>query len=144
MHDAYGALSAWQNGSACTCVSATLGYGVQALRRSRSIGLCTRASLCLSNATHTRALHRAPPTGEKEQALGDVTKLLRILDTGLEDRPFLLGDDYTLADTHLHSVVHWVRMVGADLKPLPNVSAWVKRCDERPALKKLAESYSST
>ncbi len=67
-----------------------------------------------------------------------------ILNTGLEGRQFLLGDDYTLADTHLQSVVHWLEMIGVDIKSSPNVAAWLERCDERPALKELAASHSST
>jgi len=53
------------------------------------------------------------------------------------------SQEYTLADTHLHSVVSWTQMVGVDMEPHANVAAWVKRCAERPALKKLAESQSS-
>ena len=48
--------------------------------------------------------------------------------------------EYTLTDTHLQSVVGWTQMVGVDVEPHANVAAWLKRCAERPALKKLAES----
>ena len=51
--------------------------------------------------------------------------------------------EYTLADTHVRSVVSWTQMVGADMEPHANVAAWLKRCGERPAMKKLAESESS-
>ncbi|MDF5733986.1 MAG: glutathione S-transferase family protein [Rhizonema sp. PD38] len=71
-----------------------------------------------------------------EKAKADLAVCLKILDGGLEGKSFLLGD-YSLADTHLQGFVSWIRTMGVDLTPFPNVMEWLKRCSERPALAKL-------
>jgi len=74
--------------------------------------------------------------GAAEQARGDIASCLKVLDGGLEGRPFLLGD-YSLADTHLQGIVGWLGMMHVELAPFPNVAGWMRRCGERPALAKL-------
>lgn len=71
--------------------------------------------------------------GVAEKARKDLAGCLKILDGALTERAFLLGE-YSLADTHLHGIVAWIGMMSVDLKPFANVSAWLKRCGERPAL----------
>lgn len=71
-----------------------------------------------------------------DKAKADIAGCLKVLDGGLEGRSFLLGD-YSLADTHVHSIVGWLGMMHVDLKPFANVTRWMKRCSERPALAKL-------
>ena len=71
-----------------------------------------------------------------EKAKADLADCLRILNGGLEGRSFLIGD-YSLADTHLHGIVGWIGSMEVDLTPFPNVTGWLKRCYERPALAKL-------
>jgi glutathione S-transferase len=73
-----------------------------------------------------------------EKAKADLADCLRILDSGLEGRSFLIGD-YSLADTHLQGIVGWVGSMGIDLTPFPNVTGWLKRCYERPAIAKLMQ-----
>lgn len=75
-------------------------------------------------------------TGAAEKARGDLAACLKVLDGGLEGRPFLLGE-YGLADTHLQGFVGWLGMMQVDLTPFPNVSGWMQRCGERPALARL-------
>ena len=71
-----------------------------------------------------------------EQAKVDLARCLKILDSGLEGRLFLLGD-YSLADTHLQAFVGWIASMEVDLLPFPNVREWLKRCGDRPALAEL-------
>lgn len=66
-------------------------------------------------------------------AKADIGRQLAIADAALADRDFLIGD-YSLADTHLHAIVGWLSMMGTDLAATPNLHAWVRRCDARPAL----------
>jgi glutathione S-transferase len=72
---------------------------------------------------------------EVEIAKKDLTRWLRVLDGGLEGRAYLLGEDYSLVDTHLWSFVRWLTFMAVDLGPYANVGEWVKRVGERPALK---------
>ena len=71
-----------------------------------------------------------------EKAKADLVDYLRILNDGLEGRSFLIGE-YSLADTHLQGIVGWIGSLGIDLKSFPNVTGWLKRCYERPAIAKL-------
>jgi glutathione S-transferase len=48
-----------------------------------------------------------------EKAKADLADCLRILNGGLEGRPFLIGD-YSLADTHLQGIVGWVGSMDVD------------------------------
>lgn len=72
-----------------------------------------------------------------ESATADLTKRLGVLDGGLAGKPYLLGADYSLVDTHLQGIVGWLGMMKVDLAPFANVSAWLKRCMERPAIAKM-------
>ncbi len=73
-----------------------------------------------------------------EKAKKDLAVCLKVLDSGLEGKSFLLGE-YSLADTHVHGFTVWLGMMHFDLKPFSNVTGWAKRCNERPALAKLME-----
>lgn len=71
-----------------------------------------------------------------EKAKQDLAAGLAILDAGLAGKSFLLGE-YSLVDTHAQSIVGWLGMMQIDLASHTNVAAWMKRCNERPALAKL-------
>jgi glutathione S-transferase len=70
------------------------------------------------------------------KAKADLASCLSILDAGLEGRSFLIGE-YSLADTHLQSIVGWIGMLVVDLTPFTNVTGWLQRCYQRPAIAKL-------
>jgi glutathione S-transferase len=53
-------------------------------------------------------------------------------------RPFLLGEGYSLADTHLSTYVAWIGLMGVGLDGLPHAAAWHARCTARPAIARLA------
>lgn len=72
---------------------------------------------------------------QAETALKDVLKWLGVLDQGLEGRDYLLGQDYSLADTHVQAFVGWCDMLKVDLDPYANIKAWSARVGARPALK---------
>lgn len=71
-----------------------------------------------------------------EKAKSDLADCLRILDGGLEGQSFLLTE-YSLVDTHLQGIVGWIGTMDVDLKPFSNVTGWLQRCYERPAIAKL-------
>ena len=70
------------------------------------------------------------------KATQDIAHLLGIADAALADRQFLLGE-YTLADTHLFSVLGWLRYMKIDFTPFANLNAWSERCSKRPAYQKI-------
>lgn len=77
-----------------------------------------------------------------EAAKKDVLDLLRILDESLGSKPYLLGADYTLVDTHLNSLVDWLRMMKFDLSAFANMNAWSARCTARPAYAKVMGAHA--
>jgi glutathione S-transferase len=68
-----------------------------------------------------------------EVAKTDIQNCLRILDEALSGKQFLLGGEYTLADTHLNSLTDWLRFMKTDLSPYVNINGWSSRCAARPA-----------
>ena len=75
-----------------------------------------------------------PKAGEAGKQ--DIASCMRILDNHLAGKQFLLGAEYTLADTHASSLTDWLRAMKLDFTPFPNVNAWGARCAARPAYKK--------
>jgi glutathione S-transferase len=71
-----------------------------------------------------------------ERAKADIADCFKILNIGLEGRSFLIGE-YSLADTHLQGLVGWIASMNIDLAPFPNVTGWLQRCHQRPAIAKL-------
>jgi glutathione S-transferase len=74
-----------------------------------------------------------------EAAKQDIATCLRILDESLADKSFLVGD-YTLADTHLNSLMDWLRHMQHDVTPYARLNAWSERCRARPAYAKVMGS----
>lgn len=73
-----------------------------------------------------------------ERYKGETKRLLKVLDTRLEGREYLVGDAYSIADM---ATMPWVHGVSAfykaddvlDLKSFKNVKAWTERLIARPA-----------
>ncbi len=68
-----------------------------------------------------------------ERALRQTLAALTILENELSDRPYLVGNSFSIADipagTHLY---RFFEMADIERPPLPNVSAWYERLQERP------------
>ena len=56
------------------------------------------------------------------------------LSSKLGTRPFLLGDDFSVADAYLVTTLHWAQATPIDLTAYPNVSAYFARHLERPSV----------
>jgi glutathione S-transferase len=55
----------------------------------------------------------------------------KVLDAALAKQPYLLGNDFTVADLNVAAVIS--RAIEMDLSAAPNLKAWLTRCLERPA-----------
>ena len=73
---------------------------------------------------------------EAEIAKKDLARWLRVLNGGLEGKAYLLGQDYSLVDTHVWSFVRWLTFMEVDLEPYGRLGEWMDRVGGRPALKK--------
>jgi glutathione S-transferase len=58
---------------------------------------------------------------------------LATLERGLSDgRPFVAGDEYTVADIALYGYVHCAADAGVDPRELRHVAGWLDRVEARP------------
>jgi glutathione S-transferase len=68
----------------------------------------------------------------KEAALAALAKKLDWLSTHLKDQTFLLGDNFTVADAYLFTVVGWTKPLKIDLSKWPVLAAYHARVGQRP------------
>ncbi len=59
-----------------------------------------------------------------------------VLDQALEDREYLAGPNFSVADLNVAAVMSWCKPARYSLKELPNLSAWLDRCLSREARKR--------
>jgi glutathione S-transferase len=70
----------------------------------------------------------------REEALKVIAAPFKVLDTALAKTPYLLGDDFTVADLNVAAVIS--RAIDMDLSATPHLKAWLTRCLDRPAARK--------
>ena len=63
-------------------------------------------------------------------------RCLGVLERRLEGRPYILGDDYTIADIICWPWAFIAKPLGQSLDDLPNVTAWRQRIKVRPAVQR--------
>ena len=78
------------------------------------------------------ALHHAPLADFARSELQD---LLALLDARLAERPFMLGDDYSLVDVVVGDTVVYATFTGVALDRHGHVAAWVERLQTRPSFR---------
>jgi glutathione S-transferase len=54
---------------------------------------------------------------------------------GLEGKPYLMGERFTVADGYLFTVLRWSKHTNVDLAQWPAIGAYLARVGERPAVK---------
>lgn len=57
---------------------------------------------------------------------------LDVLEDGLRDRKYLVGERYSLADISLYAYTHVAHEGGFDLAPYPNIRSWCDRVASQP------------
>lgn len=74
--------------------------------------------------------------GEEAKAFARTEGLSRLshLNAHLQDREFLVGDDFTVADAYLATVLNWNQATRVDFAPYPNLVAYHRRMLSRPAV----------
>ena len=78
---------------------------------------------------------RLPPQERDPQRRAEALKVLeapfRVLDGALAGHPYLLGEEFTVADLNVAAVIS--RAIDMDLSATPRLAQWLERCLERPA-----------
>ena len=68
-----------------------------------------------------------------ERAAESLQRPLKVLDDHLSKRPYLLGDDFTVADLNVAAVMQIMKTVQVDISAYRNVTAWLEKCYARPS-----------
>ena len=63
-------------------------------------------------------------------------QLFKILDNALNSSRYLAGDDFTVADLNLASVVAITKPIQMDISAYKNINAWMDAISQRPSFKK--------
>ncbi len=81
-----------------------------------------------------------PKEQRSDKAIADATNALKaplgVLDAHLKGRAYLLGNDFTIADLNVASVLGLANFVQLDLAGTPAAKAWLGTCLARPANQK--------
>jgi glutathione S-transferase len=90
----------------------------------------------------TALLNRAILPGDKRDAAAadDAEKQLAqplVHDGALDRAANLIGDNFTVADLNVASILAWARPAQIGMSPFPKVAEWLKNCAERPAARQL-------
>lgn len=70
---------------------------------------------------------KALVTAQLKDRIGHAERLLG-------DKTWLMGDDFSVADAYLFTVLGWGQYVGIDLSPWPGLAAYLGRVAARPAV----------
>ena len=76
----------------------------------------------------------------KAAAHAAIERHLAWVDTQLNDRQYLMGDRFTVADAYLFTVVNWTRAVGIDLGRWPTLADYQRRVAERPKVREALQA----
>src|SRR5271169_6436630 len=70
----------------------------------------------------------------KNNARNMLTKRLGYVETQLANKPYLMGDSFTVADAYFFVVASWSSHVGFDLGQFPRIKEYMARIAARPAV----------
>lgn len=76
--------------------------------------------------------HKAATKEAKTSARNLLVKRLGYVEASLADKPYLMGDKFTVADAYLFTVVRWSSFAGLDLGPFPKLGEYMVRVAARP------------
>ena len=73
---------------------------------------------------------------KSERAVAALQKPLGVLNGALAGRPYLLGDDFCVADLNLAAMFSWGKRARLDFADYPNAGNWLNTCLARDAWRK--------
>jgi glutathione S-transferase len=77
---------------------------------------------------------------ERPFALERLGRRFTWLSERLGDKPFLMGDTFSVADSYLLTMLNWTRPGGIDLNRWPNLKSYRSRISERPSVQAALEA----
>jgi glutathione S-transferase len=85
--------------------------------------------------TYSPLFRPETPAETRTERQAYLAKRYGLVEKQLAGRPYLLGDDFTVADAYLFTVTRWAAHVKFELSPFPNLRAFQDRVAARPAVK---------
>jgi glutathione S-transferase len=82
----------------------------------------------------------ALPDKDKEAQRKKIATRFDYVERELGDRPYLLGDTFTVADAYLFNMLRWTAFTEIDLGTWPHLKAFFARVEARPAVKSALEA----
>ncbi|MFU2488785.1 glutathione transferase GstA [Thauera sp. WH-1] len=78
-----------------------------------------------------------PAAGEdwKKIAAANLERRLAYVNEQLEGKAYLLGEDFSVADAYLFTVLSWMKFIGIDISKWSNLAACYERVGARPAVR---------
>jgi len=76
----------------------------------------------------------AMPDDGKKAIIERLQRRLGWLDAQLAKKPYLMGDNYSVADAYAFTVLGWSKWVHVDLSPYAHIVAYLDRVGSRPAV----------
>lgn len=76
----------------------------------------------------------ATPEEMKTATKARLAKRFGFAAAALEDRDYLMGDTFTVADAYLFTMLRWTHSSGVDISPWPALGKYIERIAARPAV----------
>jgi glutathione S-transferase len=73
------------------------------------------------------------PEAMKQIAKDNIARRTAFIEDRLGDKPFLMGDTFSVADAYLYVILSWRQKLGVDLSRFPKVTALYERVRARPS-----------
>ncbi|MCK8780527.1 glutathione S-transferase family protein [Rhizobium sp. NTR19] len=100
----------------------------------------------MSSTVHVAHAHgrRGYRWADQESSIQDMKNKLpqsmrdcfRLIEDGMLEGPYVLGEQYSVADAYLFVVSGWLKSDGVDIAEFPRVQAHYQKMRERPAVQK--------
>ena len=74
------------------------------------------------------------PEDWKTVVKAQLARRIGYVDQKLKGKNWLMGEEFTVADAYLFTVLGWSKHLGIDLSPWPQVTAYLARVANRPAV----------
>jgi glutathione S-transferase len=75
------------------------------------------------------------PDGARRMAIDHLRRRFGYMDGHLEQRPYLLGERFTVADAYGFAILNWASFHKIDLADHPHLATYMKRVAERPKVR---------
>jgi glutathione S-transferase len=81
----------------------------------------------------------ATQTAIKQSVVDSIDKHLAYIDQKLAGSEYLLGNQFSVADAHLFTVVGWCKWSGNKISKYKNLVGYMKRVNDRPQVQKILQ-----